>query len=91
MVGAAAPPAVSEQLHASNRPTDPRSSERLRTADSSNLDLRSQVATLTAESSQLQSSTALESIAAEREAENEALRSQLMQLTQEVAQNTGAI
>ena len=64
------------------------SSERLRVADTENLQLHSQIATLSAESSQLQSSTALEAVAAQREAENEELRAQLSRLTQEVAQNT---
>ena len=66
----------------------PVSSARLQAADAENLQLRSQIAHLSAESSQLQSTAALEAMAAQRESENEELRSQLSKLTQEVAQNT---
>ena len=64
------------------------SSARLQAADAENLQLRSQIASLSAEASQLQSTTALEAIAAQRESENEELRLQLSKLTKEVAENT---
>ncbi len=86
-----AAPSVSEpssRPRANDNQKSPISSARLQAADAENLQLRSQIASLSAESSQLQSTAALEAIAAQRESENEELRSQLSKLTVEVAQNT---
>ena len=69
-------------------PADDAGSERLRKADSDNLELQSRIAKLSVESTQLKERARMESMAVEREAENEALRAQLSQLTQEVAENT---